>query len=262
MKVMIIGSTHAGTAAAREILTRHPETAVTIYERNDNVSFVSSGIYLYLTGVIQHLEDMFYTSPADLKQLGAQVKTRHNVLRIDTDHKTVQVANMQTGEVFDDTYDKLIMATGSSVIVPPIMGIDHEKVLLCKNYEQAEQLYQSLQANQRVAIVGAGYMGTELAESYASMDQQVMLFHSHSHILNNYLGPQMADAATKLLQHHQVDIHLNERVTGFASGSNDQLIVETAQGDMRLIWPSFARDLCRIRNCYAGRSLWTAMVLS
>ena len=133
MKVMIIGSTHAGTAAAREILTRHPETAVTIYERNDNVSFVSSGIYLYLTGVIQHLEDMFYTSPADLKQLGAQVKTRHNVLRIDTGHKTVQVANMQTGEVFDDTYDKLIMATGSSVIVPPIMGIDHEKVLLCKN---------------------------------------------------------------------------------------------------------------------------------
>ncbi|KEZ14127.1 Pyridine nucleotide-disulfide oxidoreductase [Lactiplantibacillus plantarum] len=231
MKVMIIGSTHAGTAAAREILTRHPETAVTIYERNDNVSFVSSGIYLYLTGVIQHLEDMFYTSPADLKQLGAQVKTRHNVLRIDTGHKTVQVANMQTGEVFDDTYDKLIMATGSSVIVPPIMGIDHEKVLLCKNYEQAEQLYQSLQANQRVAIVGAGYMGTELAESYASMNQQVMLFHSHSHILNNYLGPQMADAATKLLQHHQVDIHLNERVTGFASGSNDQLIVETAQGD-------------------------------
>ena len=130
MKVMIIGSTHAGTAAAREILTRHPETAVTIYERNDNVSFVSSVIYLYLTGVIQHLEDMFYTSPADLKQLGAQVKTRHNVLRIDTGHKTVQVANMQTGEVFDDTYDKLIMATGSSVIVPPIMGIDHEKVLL------------------------------------------------------------------------------------------------------------------------------------
>ncbi|WP_373371235.1 NAD-binding protein [Lactiplantibacillus plantarum] len=75
------------------------------------------------------------------------------------------------------------------------MGIDHEKVLLCKKLRAGGTiLYQSLQANQRVAIVGAGYMGTELAESYASMDQQVMLFHSHSHILNNYLGPQMADA--------------------------------------------------------------------
>lgn len=231
MKVIIVGSTHAGTVAAREILTRHPETAVTIYERNDNVSFVSSGIYLYLTGVIQHLEDMFYASPADLTALGAKVRTQHNVLRIDTAHKTVQVANMQTGAVFVDTYDKLIMATGSSVIVPPIMGIDHEKVLLCKNYEQAEQLYQSLRPNQQVAIVGAGYMGTELAESYASMGHRVKLFHSHSQILNNYLGPEMAGAAAKLLRDHQVDVHLDERVTGFTSGPDDQLVVETAQGD-------------------------------
>lgn len=231
MKVIIVGSTHAGTAAARQILTRHPETEVTIYERNDNISFVSSGIYLYLTGIIQHLEDMFYATPQDLIKLGAQVKTQHNVLRIDTTQKTVQVANMLTGAVFIDHYDKLIMTTGSSVVVPPIMGIDHEKVLLCKNYQQAQQLYQSLQAGQHVAIVGAGYMGTELAESYASMGHQVTLFHSHEQILNNYLGPEMANAAAELLRDHDVDVHLNERVTGFATSDADRLLVETAQGD-------------------------------
>jgi len=227
MKVIIVGSTHAGTAAARQILTRHPETEVTIYERNDNISFVSSGIYLYLTGAIKHLEEMFYAAPADLLKLGAQLKTQHNVLRIDSEQRTMQVVDMQTGRVFIDHYDKLIMATGSSVVVPPIMGIDHAKVLLCKNYEQAQQLRHSLGENQHVAVIGAGYMGTEFAESYASMDQPVTLFQSHDQILNNYIGTEMSTKAVQLLRDHDVEVHLNERVTGFTSSDDNRLLIET-----------------------------------
>ncbi len=231
MKVIIVGSTHAGTAAARQILTRHPETEVTIYERNNNISFVSSGIYLYLTGVIKHLEEMFYAAPADLVKLGAQLKTQHNVLRIDSEQQTMQVVDMQTGRVFIDRYDKLIMATGSSVVVPPIMGIDHAKVLLCKNYEQAKQLYRSLGEKQHVAVIGAGYMGTEFAESYASMEQPVTLFQSHDQILNNYISTEMSTKAVGLLREHHVDVHLNERVTGFTSSDDGRLQIETVQDD-------------------------------
>ncbi|MFC6181702.1 FAD-dependent oxidoreductase [Lactiplantibacillus daowaiensis] len=233
MKVVIVGSTHAGTAAAKQILTRHPETAVTVYERHDNISFVSSGIYLYLTGKIDRLEDMFYASPEDLVKLGATVRTQHNVLRIDTAHKQLQVADMQTGRVFEDTYDKLIMTTGSSVAVPPIIGIDQANVLLCKNYQQAQEIYATAKDHHHIAIIGAGYMGTELAESYAETDHEVSLFQSHGHILNNYIGDELSDRAVQLLRDQGVHVHLNQRVTGFRSDDDGQVVIEGSRGEYR-----------------------------
>lgn len=119
MKVIIVGSTHAGTNAALQILRDHPETDVTIYERHDNVSFLSCGISLFLDGQVKHLEDMFYSSPEQLEAAGAKVLTRRNVIKIDSAEKTVDVVNMENGDVSTDTYDKLIMATGSTVTVPP-----------------------------------------------------------------------------------------------------------------------------------------------
>ncbi|AMV69315.1 NADH peroxidase Npx [Pediococcus damnosus] len=137
MKVVVVGCTHAGIAAVTQIFKAHPDTEVTIYERNDNVSFLSCGISLYLNGDVKRLEDMFYASPEDLEKQGATVRTQHDVLSVDTKAHQLTAQNMVTKEVFTDTYDKLIMTTGSYVVVPPLMGIDDSRVLLCKSYEQA-----------------------------------------------------------------------------------------------------------------------------
>ncbi len=231
MKIVIVGCTHAGTAAASQILKNHPEAEVTVYERNDNISFLSCGIYLYLGGKVQRLEDMFYSSPEELTAAGAKVLTKHNVLKIDAATKTLQVANMKTGEVFDDHYDKLIMTTGSSVAVPPIFGIDESKVLLCKTYDQAKEIYKTAKDNQRIAIIGAGYIGTELSESYANTNHDVTLFQSHDQILNHYISKDMSDRAVKVLQDHGVDVKLNHKVTAFTSNDDGELVIETNQGD-------------------------------
>jgi len=231
MKIVIVGCTHAGTAAAAQVLKDHPESEVTVYERNDNISFLSCGIYLYLGGKVGRLEDMFYSSPAELEKQGATVKTKHNVLKIDAATKTLQVANMETGEVFDDHYDKLIMTTGSSVKVPPIFGIDESKVLLCKNYEQAQEIYKTAKDNRRIAIIGAGYIGTELSESYANTNHEVTLFQSHDQILNHYISKDMSDRAVALLKQHGVKVELNHRVTAFTGNDNGELVIETNQGD-------------------------------
>ncbi|VDG24360.1 FAD-dependent oxidoreductase [Lactiplantibacillus mudanjiangensis] len=231
MKIVIVGCTHAGTAAAAQILQNHPEAELTIYERNDNISFLSCGIYLYLGGKVNRLEDMFYSSPEALTKLGATVKTKHNVLKIDAENKTLQVADMETGDVFDDTYDKLIMTTGSSVKVPPIFGIDESKVLLCKNYDQAREIYKTAKDNQRIAIVGAGYIGTELSESYANTNHEVTLFQSHDQILNHYISKDMSDRAVTLLKEHGVNVKLNHRVSAFTGNDKGELVIETNQGD-------------------------------
>ncbi len=133
MKVVVVGCTHAGTAAVKSILTNHPNAEVTVYERNDNVSFLSCGIALYVGGVVKEAGSLFYSSPEELASLGATVKMEHEVETIDVDHKTVTAKDLNTGKVETKEYDKLVMTTGSWPIVPPIKGIDAENILLCAN---------------------------------------------------------------------------------------------------------------------------------
>lgn len=231
MKVVIIGATHAGTLAAQEILKNYPETEVTVYERHDNFTFLSCGISLYIDGQANHLEDFFYATPEELRQLGATVKDSHDVVQIDSANKTVTVADMKTGNVFTDAYDKLVMATGSSIKMPPMFNVDRSQVLLCKNYQEAKEIYEASQHSERVAIVGAGYAGTEFSESFAKIGHEVHLFQNKDQILNNYLDKEAADRATKLLTDHGVNVHLNHAVTAFVGNDDETITIDTDQGE-------------------------------
>lgn len=83
MKVAVIGCTHAGTFAIKTILTEHPDAEVTVYEKNDNISFLSCGIALYLGGHVKDPQGLFYSSPDELKKLGANVQMKHEVTNVD-----------------------------------------------------------------------------------------------------------------------------------------------------------------------------------
>lgn len=234
MKVIIIGCTHAGTVAATEIMKTHPKTDLTIYERTDNFSFLSCGISLYLEGEVKQLEDMFYSSPQELRDMGATVHDKHDVLKVDAKAHTIQVANMETGEVFEDTYDKLIMTTGSAVKVPPLYGIDNTRVLLCKNYQQAQAIYKASKQYHNIAIIGAGYSGVEFAEALSETGHHVTVFQARSQVLNNYVDDRMSDWAVKLLEDHNVDVHLGTQVSAFTGDDDtDQITIETNQGDFK-----------------------------
>lgn len=231
MKVIVVGCTHAGTAAVEQILQNNPDTEVTVYERDDNISFLSCGIALYLGRKVQHLEDMFYASPKDLEKMGAKVKMKHDVLKIDTKKKTVMCENMETHEIINDTYDKLIMTTGSSVVVPPIMGISDTRILMCKSYAQAREIYETAKDHKHITIVGGGYIGVELAESYANTDHEVTLIQSRDQVLNNYIDKDMSEKVIDLLKEHGVKVYLSERVTGFDRTEDDHVLIETTGDD-------------------------------
>ncbi|WP_278554109.1 FAD-dependent oxidoreductase [Companilactobacillus farciminis] len=231
MKVVVIGCTHAGTAAVEQILEEHPGTQVTVYERDDNISFLSCGIALYLGHKVKHLEDMFYADSKDLEKLGAKVYMKHDVLKIDSKNKTIMCEDMKTHQIINDTYDKLIMTTGSTVAVPPIMGISDTRILMCKSYAQAEAIYETAKEYKNITIVGGGYIGVELAESYANTDHKVSLIQSRDQVLNNYLDKDMSQNVIELLKEHDVDVYLNERVTGFTRDDDDSILIETTKAD-------------------------------
>ena len=229
MKVAIIGCTHAGTAAVREIIRQDPTTEVNIYERNDNISFLSCGIALYLNGRVKQLEDMFYDSAEDIRTENIHVNLRHDVIRINRQKKELMVQDMDDFTVKREKYDKIIMCTGSMVSLPPIKGVNHARVMLCKNYEQAQLLHEKVNDARRVALVGGGYVNVELAESLVDTNHEVTLFQSHEDILNNYVDTPLSAKVIKLLNDHHVKVETNSQVVSFTDKVSE-LLITTADG--------------------------------
>lgn len=215
MKVVVVGCTHAGTAAVKNILANQPEAEVTVYERNDNVSFLSCGIALYVGGVVKDPAGLFYSNPEELASLGAKVNMEHEVQSIDVDNKNVVAKDLKTGEVETVSYDKLVMTTGSWPIIPPIPGIDSENILLCKNYNQANVIIEKAKDAKKVVVVGGGYIGIELVEAFVESGKEVTLIDGLDRILNKYLDKTFTDVLEKELVDRGVQLALGENVKEF-----------------------------------------------
>ena len=119
MKIVVIGCTHAGTAAILNAKRLYPEADVTVFERNDNISFLSCGIALYVGGVVKDPQGLFYCSPGKLQELNVSTQMRHDVVSVDLSAKKATVTNLETSEVFEESFDKLIITSGSWPITPP-----------------------------------------------------------------------------------------------------------------------------------------------
>ncbi len=215
MKVVVIGCTHAGTSAVKTILKENPTAEVVVFERNDNISFLSCGIALYVGGVVKDAAGLFYSSPKELAGMGAVVKMKHNVKSIDTQTKKVIAEDLTTGEEIEETYDKLVNTTGSWPIIPPIPGIDSKNIVLCKNYEQANEIIRLATESKNVVVVGGGYIGIELVEAFRNSGKGVTLIDGLDRILNKYLDKEFTDVLENLLIEQGIILALNQTVQSF-----------------------------------------------
>lgn len=213
MKVVVIGCTHAGTAAIKNLRALNPDAEVTVFERNDNISFLSCGIALYVGGVVSDPKGLFYSSPEELKSLGVNTKMKHDVKSVDIKGKKLTVENLETGEVFDETFDKLIITSGSWPIIPRnIEGIDLENVLLCKNYNHANEIIERSKSVKRVVVVGAGYIGVELVEAFRDNGKEVILVDAEDRILSKYFDKEFTDVAEESFREKGIVLATGEKV--------------------------------------------------
>ena len=251
MKVIVIGCTHAGTAAVKQILATDPSTEVTIYERNDNVSFLSCGIALYLGGQVADPQGLFYSSPDQLAQLGATVHMQHDVTDIDTAAHQVTVTDLQSGTVKTDHYDKLVMTTGSWPIIPPITGIKNPNVYLCKNWGHAQKLWEDAKDAKRVVVIGAGYIGAELVEAYQRQGKEVTLIDGADRILNKYLDAEFTDRIESDFTEHGIKLALGQVVRSF-SDDGQEVTVNTDKGsytaDMAIMCVGFRPNTALLKD--------------
>ena len=244
MKIVVVGCTHAGTAAVVNLKELHPESEITIYEKNDNLSFLSCGIALNVGGVIKETKNLFYNSPENLAKMGVITNMKHEVLNIDFDNKTLKVKNLLTNEEFEDNYDKLVLTLGSWPIVPRFEGGDLDNILLCKNHDHAVEIIEKSKTAKNVVIIGAGYIGVELVEAFEMQGKKVTLIDAEERIMAKYLDKEFTDIAEKEFTDRGVNLVLGEKVSKFEgeNGKVSKVVTEKGsyEGDLVVLCIGFA----------------------
>lgn len=234
-KVIVVGINHAGTSAIRTLLTQNPALEINAYDRNTNISFLGCGIALAVGGIVSRLEDLFYCNSDTLDSMGARVFMEHEVVAIDAASKTVRVRNLHSGREFDDAYDKLVYAAGSWPL--PIPGISAEaasleNVMYSKLFQHAEVLIAKAEspAIKNVVVIGAGYIGVELAEAYHQRGKQVTLIDYESRVVSHYFDSEFSAPLESDIRKSGVVLALGERAVDFVGKDGKVTEVITDKG--------------------------------
>ena len=251
MKIVVVGCTHAGTAAVVNLKELHPESEITIYEKNDNISFLSCGIALNVGGVIKETKDLFYNSPENLSKMGVKTNMKHEVLDINFDNKTLKVKNLLTNEEFEDNYDKLVLTLGSWPIVPRFEGGDLENIVLCKNHDHAINIIEKSKSAKNVVVIGAGYIGVELVEAFEMQGKKVTLIDAEDRIMAKYLDKEFTDIAEKEFA-DRVNLVLGQKVAKFEgeNGKVTKVVTDKGsyEGDLVVLCIGFAPNTKLVKD--------------
>lgn len=217
MKIVVIGINHAGTSAIRTLLEQNPEHDVVALDRNDNISFLGCGIALTVSGVVKNTDDLFYSNPIALKKMGATIFMNQDVKNIDRKNKVVHSIDLKTNTKHEYKYDKLIYAAGSWPINSRAENRNLKNIEICKLYQHA--LYLIEKANdpsiKSVTIIGAGYIGIELAEAYQLKGKEVHVVDFQTRVLANYVDKEISKSIEESLKEHGIKLHLGQGVVGY-----------------------------------------------
>lgn len=238
MKIVVIGTNHAGIAAANTLLDHYPGHEIVMIDRNSNMSYLGCGTAIWVGRQIEKPDELFYAKPEDFEAKGAKILTETGVTEIDFKQKVIH-AKTKSGETFVETYDKLILATGSRPIIPKLPGHDLEGIHFLKLFQEGQAVDAEFAKPevQRIAVIGAGYIGTEIAEAAKRRGKEVLLFDAESTSLASYYDETFAKEMDQNLAHHGIELHFGELATEFkgSDGRVTQIVTNKEVYDVDLV---------------------------
>ncbi len=215
MRVIIIGAVAAGMSAAAKLKRMQPDYEVVVYEKTDVVSFGACGLPYFVGGFFDEPNNMIARSPEKFRESGIDLNIFHEVVGVNPETKNVTVKNVKTGETFEDSYDKLMVATGASSIIPPIKNVRLENVSTLKSMEDGIKVKELLnkEENKNIVIIGAGFIGLEAVEAAKHLGKNVTIFQSGNRILEQVFDKEITDVLEDEIRRHNVDLRLEELVS-------------------------------------------------
>ena len=230
MKIVIIGGVAGGASAAARARRLDEDAEIVLIERGAEPSFANCGLPYYVGGEIE-TRDRLLVAPADrLRQrYRLDVRTRHEAAGLDRDRKTVKVNDLTTQASYSESYDKLILATGASPFRPPIPGIDGDRVLELRDLADADRLHARVTGgSSKAVIVGAGFIGMEVAENLARRGMTVTIVELAGQILPPW-DREMVRPLARHLPEQGVELLLGNSAERFEEGES-QLLVHLQSG--------------------------------
>ena len=178
MRIVIIGAVAAGTSAAAEIRRRDKDADIIIYEKGSYISYSGCSMPYYIGNEFSDFAKIVPSSPELFKKkYAADILIRHEVLAINPQSKTISVKNTTTDEILQDSYDKLVIATGAAAEKPPIQGSNRKNVFILRNINHMNDI-KSFIENEKpstAAIIGTGFVGLEMCETFANLGIETTL---------------------------------------------------------------------------------------
>ena len=196
MKVLVLGGVAAGTKVAAKLLREDRSCEVTILTKGADISYAGCGLPYYVGDVIHERGELIVNTPEKFARLtGAAVLTRTEAIAVRPGEHKVEAKNLQTGEVQDYAYDKLVIATGASPFVPPVQGLDLKNVFVMRTPDDAIALREAVEAGgiKRAVVAGGGFIGLEVAENLAAQGVRTTVIDFAPHVLPNFLDPELCE---------------------------------------------------------------------
>ena len=176
MKILIVGGVAGGATAATRLRRLSEENEVIIFEKGQYVSFANCGLPYHISGTIDKRDALLLQTPESLKErYNLDVRVFTEVLSIYTVDKKVSVKNLQTGEIYLENYDKLLLSPGAEPIKPPFEGIDSDKIYTLRNIPDMDKIVAKTKNAQNFVVVGGGFIGLEVAENLIEAGKSVKL---------------------------------------------------------------------------------------
>lgn len=224
MKIITIGTNHAGTSFVRTLAKINKNAKVTTYDRNNNISFLGCGIALWIGGEFEDPSGLFYSNKNQLESMGINVKMEHDVIEINEKEKYVVVKDLKTNKKFKDYYDKLVFAGGTWPILPKIDGVNLKNIFLSKLYQHAQKIKKTIIKPEikNVVVAAAGYIGVELVEAFKKFGKKVTLIDMEDRVVPKYFDKEFTDPMQEKMEKAGINLKLQEIIKSF-KGKNGKV---------------------------------------
>ena len=212
-RLVVVGGVAAGPKAAAKARRCDPEMEIVVYQEEDDISYAGCGLPYYISGVIKDREELISRTPGKFAQDGIRVLKHRRVEKIDIEKHDLSGRNLESGEIFTDHFDRLVLATGAQAIRPKIEGIDLGNVFYLRSIFDADAILPRVRSEdiRNVVIAGGGYIGLEMAESLVRLGKNVTIVELAPQILTLF-DEDFAGILRQYLEKNGVRIFTSEGI--------------------------------------------------
>lgn len=231
MKIVVIGGVAAGMSAAARARRLDEKAEIVVLERGDHVSFANCGLPYHIGGVIKDRDALLLQTPQSLQDsLNLEVRIRHEATGIDRKARHVLVRNLETGNEYEEKYDKLVLAPGAAPFRPPVPGVDNPRVFVLRNVTDMDRIISALpKKGGKAVVVGAGYIGVEVAENFKELGLDVDIVELTEQILPPFDNEMVHDLEERM-RAHGINLHLGVSAKSFED-VKDKVSVNLSRGN-------------------------------